>query len=241
VEALSTNVTSPAAGAARLAARPVPARLLILSSGSDLELLKDSLADEPWLLEHARCAAEASELMRTISFDAALVDANLPDHGDLYWLPSAGIPIIIISTPAGGHEFLTAFMPEAADFIFKPLCAPELVARIKKVLGRVPAKPRAYHSTNFYLDAEQRHCVAFDKPVQLTAHETNLLTTLLDAPRQFCTNQYLVEQIWGRAKAVETQNLRVLVAQLRKKIERQPHRPEILLTVFGVGYRLLLP
>jgi two-component system KDP operon response regulator KdpE len=241
VEALSISTQIPAMPMARIDLKSAPARLLVVSSAADLVLLKDSLGNEPWLLDHARCASEASDLMRTTSFDAALIDPNLPDHTDLYWLPSAGIPVIIISNPAGGHESLSAFMPQAADFIFKPFCAPELVARIKKLLGRIPAHPRSYHSTSFYLDAEQRHCVIFGRSVQLTAHETSLLTALLDSPRQFCTNHQLVERVWGRARAVETQNLRVLVAQLRKKIEPEPSQPEVLLTVFGVGYRLLLP
>jgi two-component system KDP operon response regulator KdpE len=241
MEAVSVSNIIPAASVSRVQIKSAPARLLVMCSDPDLDVLKGVMAEEPWHLEHAESAADASELMRTISFDAALIDPNLPDHKDLYWLPSAGIPIILISNPGEGHEFLSAFAPQAADFIFKPFCAPELIARVKKILGRAPAQPRTYHSTNFYLDAEQRHCVAFDKSIQLTAHETELLTALLDSPRQFCTNQQLIEKIWGRAKPVETQNLRVLVAQLRKKIEPQPHRPEILLTVFGVGYRLLLP
>ena len=128
MEAVSVSNIIPATSVSRVQIKSAPARLLVMCSDPDLDVLKEVMAEEPWHLEHAESAADASELMRTISFDAALIDPNLPDHKDLYWLPSAGIPIILISNPGEGQEFLSTFAPQAADFIFKPFCAPELIA-----------------------------------------------------------------------------------------------------------------
>ncbi|HEY0625755.1 MAG TPA: response regulator transcription factor [Allosphingosinicella sp.] len=219
---------------------PSEARVLVVTT-DDITTFKRALSAEPWLLAQARSSAEASGQIAADHFDVILLDAALYRSDDWSWLSSATTPTILISPPATQHEFGTILAARPADFLFKPFHAPELVVRIKKVLGRVPAGSSFFQSPNLSLDAEQRQCRILGKNIRLTAHETGFLSALLNAPRHFCTYEQLIEKIWGRPGAVETQNLRVLAVQLRKKVEPRPEEPAILVTVTGVGYRIQLP
>lgn len=175
--------------------------------------------------------------------DLVLLDIGLPDasgHEVLEklreWYTK---PVVILSVQSGEEDIVRALDNGADDYLVKPFRTGELLARIRTALRKADdevSEPVTDYR-GLVIDMAARTVKKNGEAVKLTATEYTLLITLVKNEGKVLTHQYLLKQVWGPQYVSESQYLRVFVAQLRKKIENDPNRPEHIMTESGVGYR----
>jgi two-component system, OmpR family, KDP operon response regulator KdpE len=197
-------------------------------------------------------AASGEEAVRKLDAepcDFVLLDLNMPGLAGMATCRAirakSEVPIIVVTIRDSEQDKVAALKAGADDYVTKPFGVPELLARVEAVARRKPVARRrskvlvlgdvrinfeTYQVTG--RGREQEH---------LTPKELELLQFLVSHPGQVISNRRLLQAIWGPAYSEDTQYVRVVVNQLRRKIERDPHHPKYLLTEPWVGYRLVLP
>jgi two-component system KDP operon response regulator KdpE len=151
-------------------------------------------------------------------------------------------PIIILSVQNDEEVIIKALDHGANDYLCKPFRTGELLARIRSALRTSITEetdPFIY-ADNLQIDLVSRTVKKNNELVKLTATEYNLLALLVKNEGKVLTHQFLLRAIWGPGFINQSQYLRVFIAQIRKKIETDPNRPQNLLTESGVGYRFVL-
>jgi two-component system KDP operon response regulator KdpE len=215
-------------------------RLLVVEPADGEGRLVKALAGQPIEVQAAATREEAARKLQNGQFDVLLVDPVLPDGDGSALIKAATCPALLIADTSSEAGVVRAFDVGAADFICRNAAPAELAVRVWRAMlkGRSDEERSFYLFPNLELDRTQRRCVAFGREVGLTRNETEFLCTLAEARRHFATYRELAGRIWGPGRTVETQNLRVLAGQIRKKIEPDPEQPRLLLTVMRDGYRL---
>jgi two-component system, OmpR family, KDP operon response regulator KdpE len=176
--------------------------------------------------------------------DMVLLDLGLPDvsgHDLLRGWRAAGreTPVIILSSRTDEAGIVEALELGADDYVTKPFGMKELVARIRTALRhRLQEKGEqpVFHSGDLTVDLVHRIVRLGDVPVDLTPREYEVLRVLVRHAGKVLTHQFLIRQVWGGA--VDVQNLRVVIRQLRQKLEPDPDGLGHIRTETGVGYRL---
>jgi two-component system, OmpR family, KDP operon response regulator KdpE len=179
--------------------------------------------------------------------DVILLDLGLPDSDGLEVAKAvrraAGTPIIVLSARGQESDKVTALDLGADDYLTKPFGMPELLARIRVALRHAalgsdgPPEPM-FVSGPLEVDLLRRQVRMAGEVVHLTPTEYKLLAALVRHAGRVATHRYLLEAVWGPHSAADTHHVRVYMAQLRHKLERDPARPKLLITEAGVGYRL---
>lgn len=174
-----------------------------------------------------------------------LLDLGLPDENGhvvlqklRQWYTN---PVIILSVQKNEDDIVKALDNGANDYLSKPFRTGELLARIRSAL-RDAMTDEADTTLTFHdiqVDFVARTIKKNNQLVKLTSTEYNLLALLVKNEGKVLTHQYLLRAIWGPGFINQSQYLRVFIAQIRKKIEDDPNRPEYLLTESGVGYRFI--
>jgi two-component system KDP operon response regulator KdpE len=179
--------------------------------------------------------------------DVVLLDLGLPDLDGLdvtrrlrEWTQ---MPVIVISAREQEQDKVKALDAGADDYLTKPFSASELLARIRVALRHVARQTAGKQDPVFELqslrdDLAQRQVFIDNGEVHLTPIEYKLLTTLIRHAGKVITHRQLLQEVWGPAYVNEVQYLRVYMAQLRHKLEKDPTRPRFLMNEPGVGYRL---
>ena len=214
-------------------------RLLVVHATEEgWDKLATALVDQPFLLDSAHSAAEAETRLQGAYYDAVLLNPELPDRNGLAMVSEINCPVVIVSGSTGSADILKIANSGAADFVTDRVAEDELAVRLWKIILNPPSRKSQsrYRFENFEFDSEQRICVSHGRQAVMTRQESAFLSRLIEEPRHFATYTQLIESVWGD-RPIETQNLRVLAAQVRRKIERDPEHPEMLLTVMGRGYR----
>ncbi|MGQ3112506.1 MAG: response regulator [Brevundimonas sp.] len=197
-----------------------------------------------------RRADSGQEGLRGIALwspDAVVLDLGLPDMDGKDVLARAREfykgPIIVLSARDREAEKIAALDLGANDYVEKPFGVGELLARIRAGLrqtpGRaVPAGPLTIG--DIHIDLELRRVTRGGGLVRLTPKEFEVLAVLVRSPGKVIGHRDLLTAVWGAAHAANTQYLRVVVGQLRHKLEIDPSRPTLIETEPGVGYRLMV-
>lgn len=194
------------------------------------------------------CAATAKEgLIQAANHppDLVLLDLGLPDKSGQDVLKSLRQwytnPIIILSVQHDEEAIITALDNGANDFLSKPFRTGELLARIRSAIRTFNTEEGEpiIGGPDLEIDLTARTVKRNNEPVKLTLTEYSLLALLARNEGKVLTHQYLLRAIWGPGFISQSQYLRVFIAQLRKKIEKDPNRPEYILTESGVGYRFI--
>jgi two-component system, OmpR family, response regulator MtrA len=178
--------------------------------------------------------------------DVVLLDLMLPGMSGLDVCRAiraeSGTPIIMLTAKSDTIDVVLGLESGADDYVVKPFKPKELVARMRarlrhhedvasETLSIGPAK------SPVSIDVPAHQVTRDGSPINLTPLEFDLLVALARKPRQVFTREVLLEQVWGYRHAADTRLVNVHVQRLRSKVERDPERPEVVLTVRGVGYK----
>lgn len=179
--------------------------------------------------------------------DVILLDLGLPDRDGLSvtreirgW---SDVPIIVISARGQESDKVAALDAGADDYLTKPFSVGELLARIRVALRhrqkRGAGDDPVFVVGGLKVDQAKRRVTVDDLEVKLTPTEYKVLQVLVRFAGRVLTHHQLLKEVWGSQSTEQVHNLRVHMAQLRRKIEADPARPRYLITETGVGYRLL--
>lgn len=177
--------------------------------------------------------------------DIILLDLGLPDMDGVDIIQWSGVPIIVISARSEDTDKIKALDAGADDYLTKPFSVEELLARLRVTQRRLVAQQGAAHETSVFVNGQLKidyaaGCVYLnDQELHLTPIEYKLLCLLAKHVGKVLTHSYITDSIWGNHVDNDVASLRVFMATLRKKIERDPNSPQYIQTHIGVGYRML--
>ncbi|WP_437683971.1 response regulator [Sorangium sp. So ce131] len=228
---------------------PCPLVLLIEDEPQMRRFLRAMLAARGYRLVEAETGGEGIAQATTRNPDLVLLDLGLPDMDGLEvtrrlreW---SAVPIIVLSARGQEQDKIDALDGGADDYLTKPFSAGELLARLRVALRHAARAARgakaegsSFKVQDIEVDLGRRVVQRAGEEIHLTPIEYKLLTTLIRHAGKVLTHRQLLGEVWGPAYAGQTHYLRVYMAQLRHKLERDPARPQILVTEPGVGYRL---
>jgi len=211
--------------------------------------MRATLADLGYSVIEAKSGEEALELLRREAADLILLDLNMPGIGGLETCrairQNSDVPIIVLSVRNTERDKVDALDAGADDYVTKPFGIQELLARIRAALRRMPASGDAESNTFVHdgleIHFDERRVVRHGTTVRLTPKEFDLLKMLVDHRNRAIPHRKLLQTVWGPDYGDEVEYLRVVVNQLRKKIETVPSKPRYLLTEPWVGYRFAVP
>jgi two-component system KDP operon response regulator KdpE len=188
----------------------------------------------------------ALDVLRTETFDAVLLDVNMPGIGGIETLRriramAPRLPIIILTVRDSENEKVQALEMGADDYVTKPFGVRELVARIRATVRRVhapvPAEDAPLEIGEIRLTPSRRSVTKRGELIHLTRKEFDILHCLMSRAGRVVTYARLLTAVWGADCREEVEYLRTFLRQLRKKIEDDPAHPVYLLTDLYVGYR----
>ncbi|HZP72209.1 MAG TPA: response regulator transcription factor [Gaiellaceae bacterium] len=177
-------------------------------------------------------------------FDLIVLDQMLPKLSSLEVCRRVRsrsiVPILILTARTGELDRVLGLDAGADDYVTKPFSSAELVSRIRAILRRRDVERSTQHTTlvvgDLELDLSREELTVEGRPVELTQSEFRLLALLAHAPERVFTRRELVQHLWHSSHLGDERTCDVRVMNLRRKIERDPARPERLVTVRGVGY-----
>ncbi len=218
-------------------------RILVVDDDTALaEMLGIVLRTEGFEPSFVADGDQALAAFRETRPDLVLLDLMLPgrDGIDVCRLIRAesGVPIVMLTAKTDTVDVVVGLESGADDYVVKPFKPKELVARVRARLRRTDdAVPETLQIGDLSIDVAG-HAVRRDgHPIALTPLEFDLLVALARKPWQVFTREVLLEQVWGYRHAADTRLVNVHVQRLRSKVERDPERPEVVVTVRGVGYK----
>ena len=222
-------------------------RVLIVDDDTALaEMLGIVLRGEG--LEPFLCADgdQALDRFRETKPDLVLLDVMLPGRDGIEVCrqirAESGVPIVMLTARTDTVDVVVGLESGADDYIVKPFKPKELVARLRARLRRTDeSAPETLKIGDLVIDVAGHVVRRDDEPLSLTPLEFDLLVCLARTPWQVFSREVLLEQVWGYKHAADTRLVNVHVQRLRSKIERDPERPEVVVTVRGVGYKAGTP
>jgi two-component system KDP operon response regulator KdpE len=222
------------------------AEILIIDDEPQIrKLLEITLQSNGYLPKTATTAKEGLIMAENHPPELILLDLGLPDDSGenvlkklRQWYTN---PIIILSVQKSEEDIISALDKGANDYLSKPFRTGELLARIRSALRSINTDEGTtiFSFKDLKVALATRSVWKKEQLVKLTATEYNLLSLFVRNEGKVLTHQYLLRAIWGPGYISQSQYLRVFIAQIRKKIENDPNRPEYLLTEAGVGYRFV--
>jgi DNA-binding response OmpR family regulator len=218
--------------------------LLVEDDARIRSALRLALADEGYHVVEAATGERALELLADgTAPDVVLLDLMLPGMDGLSVCSrireEGDLPIIIVTARTQSHEVIEGLEAGADDYVTKPADAGELAARIRALLRRVrgSGQDQAIALGDLTVLPGESRVLRDTTEIPLTKTEFRLLYTLVAAQGSVVTREQLLERVWEYDYFGDTRLLDVHIRRLRRKIERDPGRPELVVTVRGVGYR----
>ncbi len=195
-------------------------------------------------------AGEALVVAAARNPDVILLDLGLPDQDGMEVIRRlrewTRVPIIVISARDQESAKVEALDLGADDYLTKPFGAAELLARIRAHLRRAPlgveGSPQAiFSAAHLKIDYAKREVFVDDQVVSLTPIEYKLLVLLSKHVGRVLTHRQILKEVWGPNNTEHEHYVRVYITHLRRKLERDPAQPTIIITEQSVGYRLRVP
>jgi two-component system KDP operon response regulator KdpE len=222
-------------------------RVLVVDDEASIRrALRPPLVELGFQFAEASRGEEALQLLHSGTFDAVLLDINMPGIGGIETLRrirafAPRLPVLMVTVREGEEEKVEALELGADDYITKPFSTRELIARIRTAVRRVHAPARAEDAPieigEIRLTPGRRSVTKRGQAVHLTRKEYDILYCLMSRAGRVVTYAKLLTAVWSADCREEVEYLRTFVRQLRKKIEDDPSNPVYLLTDVYVGYR----
>lgn len=210
-------------------------------------VLQTGLSSSGYYVVLAKDGQEAIEMVIRERPDLILLDVNMPGMTGLEACSKLRLsftgPIIMVTVRNSDQDKIKALDSGADDYVVKPFAMGELLARIRATLRRSnPEEPLPkFESPQLSVDLERRIVDVRGQRVHLSPKEFEVLRLLIIQQGKPLTHRKLLQTVWGPDHGEETENLRVVINQLRKKIEKDPTRPRYILTEPWLGYRFQFP
>ena len=194
---------------------------------------------------------EAYSMLTSHCPDLVLLDLGLPDMDGMKVIQAvrrwSQLPIIVVSARAQERDKVEALDAGADDYLTKPFGTSELLARIRTAMRHLrTADPNSsirssgvIHAGDLTIDYDKRHAYVDGEDARLTQNEFKIVALLGRFAGKVLTYDYIIKEIWGPSASGDNQILRVNMANIRRKIEKNPAAPQYIFTEVGVGYRML--
>jgi two-component system KDP operon response regulator KdpE len=219
-------------------------RVLIVEDDAALaRALSINLRARHYDVETASDGSQALKVAARNPPDLVILDLGLPDMDGTEVIAGlsgwSNAPILVLSARDTQRDKVGALDAGAVDFVVKPFGMDELLARLRAALRRTStAGTPIIRTESFTIDLAAKKATRDGQDVRLTPTEWHLLEVLAQSPGRLVGHQQLLREVWGPAYLDQTNYLRVYIAALRRKLERDPGAPAHLLTEPGIGYRL---
>jgi two-component system KDP operon response regulator KdpE len=219
-------------------------RILVVDDEPQItRMLRASLQSSGYEVLIANNGAQAYARLIADKPDLIITDVAMPEMNGIELTQAvravSQVPVIVLSVRDSDHMKVLALDEGADDYLTKPFSVPELLARVRAQLRR-SVEPQAVESHielgDFVIDTEAHAVFIRNQPIHLTPKEFDLLLVFARAPERVLTHKVLLRAVWGPAGDGQPEYLRVLIAQLRKKIERGDS-PQYIISEPWIGYR----
>ena len=220
------------------------ARILVVDDEPQIRrALQTALTTHGYRVETAENGSLGLAAIATWAPDAVVLDLVMPVMDGFEVLRQlriwSDIPVIVLSARGQEQDKVTALDQGADDYLTKPFGMGELLARLRVVLRRQRGvQPAAIHAGDVLIDLEHRQVTRAGEEVHLTPTEMSLLLALARDAGKVLTHRQVLQRVWGDYAAENSAQLRVYINYLRRKLERDPAHPSLIVTEPGVGYRL---
>ncbi|MDE3180246.1 MAG: response regulator transcription factor [Acidobacteriota bacterium] len=227
-------------------------RILVVDDDPQIRrVMRATLTASGYEVNDVPGAEEALHALSSGQIDLVLLDMNMPGADGLEtcrliradW-PDADLAIIMLTVRGAEKDKVKALDAGADDYVTKPFGMPELLARIRAALRRVPVPdsgPQRLALGGIEIDFQSRQVISRGHIARLTPKEFDLLRFMASRPNRVISHRELLQAVWGPDSGGQVEYLRVFVNQLRHKIEPFPSKPQYLVTEPWVGYRLQAP
>jgi len=202
------------------------------------------LRSEGYVVDFAADGEEGLNKATGLPFDLIILDVMLPHRSGFDVcrdIRTAGLatPILVLTARDQTMDKVLGLKLGADDYVTKPFDTLELMARIEALLRRVPgrASQTIYQLGSIRMDVLGTEVTRDGKPVPLSAREFQLLRHFMEHPGVTLSRNELLHEVWGYEDGTFTRTVDVHIASLRQKLEKDPKRPELILTVPGMGYK----
>ncbi len=226
---------------------PPPLILVIEDDPPIRRFLRTSLEAHGYRYREATTGEEGVAMTATHVPDLVLLDLGLPDVSGFEVVKRlrewSQVPVVVVTARGQEEDKIRALDAGADDYVTKPFAMGELLARLRVALrhrARIASgeEPGAVEAGDLRVDLARRRVTLAGTEVRLTPIEYRLLAELARFAGRVLTHEHLLREVWGPSHTSQHHYLRVYMAQLRQKLERDPSRPRVLITEPGVGYRL---
>lgn len=216
-----------------------------------VKIVTHCLEQEGYRVVAAKDGEEAVRMAGALKPDLVILDIMMPKLDGLEACQkikgAADVPIVILSAKDDLVDKIVGFKMGVDDYQTKPFSPAELALRVKAVLRRskgVTDRKKGQEILNYphvYIELATRQVRIWEQEISLTAKEFDLLWLMASHPNQVFSRLQLLEQIWESRYEGDEDTVTVHIRRLRRKIERNPAQPELIKTVWGVGYKFEAP
>ena len=231
---------------------PAKDKILIVEDEKGiLSFMTTVLSSNGYDVISANSGAKAITLVTSHCPDLVILDLGLPDMDGMEVLKQvrawSSVPVIVVSARTHEGDKVAALDLGADDYIEKPFGTSELLARIRTAIRHTRtgldndsiAQSGKYTVRDLTIDYDKHHVLMRGEDVHLTLNEFKIVALLGKYAGKVLTYDFLIREIWGPKAKADNQILRVNMANIRRKIEKNPAAPEYIFTEIGVGYRML--
>ena len=220
-------------------------RILVIDDEPQIRrIMRTTLTGAGYEVDDARTGEEGLEKVREFRPDLVLLDMNMPGMGGLAACRALradpNVAIVMLTVRDSERDKVLSLDAGADDYVTKPFSTPELLARIRAALRRVPvlqSAPSRLQIGALEIDFTARTVAREGAASRLTPKEHDLLRFLTQHANQAVSHRELLQAVWGPDYGDQVDYLRVFIRNLRKKIEANPDQPEFITTEPWVGYR----
>ncbi|MEI7769945.1 MAG: response regulator transcription factor [Chloroflexales bacterium] len=220
--------------------------ILVVDDDNGLrELIRINLEHEGYNVIQAANGLQCVQAVREQRPDMVILDVMMPEMDGVEACGKvrefSQIPILMLTAKVQSEDVITGLDRGADDYLLKPFNMDELSARIRALLRRVPPayRPLTAGDGQIQIDQQKREVRVRGEAVDLTPTEYHLLLILSENSGRVVEHETLLRAVWGQEYTKDNDYLKVYIWHLRRKIELDPRTPTLLLTEWGVGYRLM--